>query len=45
MAQGDESAEDIFGKNLLRLRQVKAKYDPQKVWSKGIVIEPNFNES
>ncbi|KAF9481834.1 FAD-binding domain-containing protein [Pholiota conissans] len=40
MAQGDESAKDIFGDNLSRLRRAKARYDPQKVWTKGIVIEP-----
>lgn len=40
MCQGDEKAEDVFGANLARLRDVKARYDPKKVWSKGIVIEP-----
>lgn len=40
MCQGDEKPEDVFGANLTRLRKVKAKYDPEKVWSKGIVIEP-----
>ncbi|KAF8960616.1 FAD-binding domain-containing protein [Flammula alnicola] len=42
MSQGDERPEDVFGENLPRLRKVKAKYDPKKVWSKGIVIEPDF---
>lgn len=40
MCQGNEKPEDVFGKNLTRLRKVKAKYDPKKVWSKGFVIEP-----
>ena len=31
-----------LGENLSRLRKVKAKYDPKKVWSKGLVIEPLF---
>lgn len=41
-AMGPEytSVEDIFGDNLERLRKVKAKYDPTKVWNKGWVIEP-----
>ncbi|KAI0336576.1 FAD-binding domain-containing protein [Cubamyces sp. BRFM 1775] len=42
MCQGDEKLEDVFGENLSRLRKVKAKYDPKKVWSKGLVIEPLF---
>jgi hypothetical protein len=41
-ARGDEAPEDIFGTNLPRLRKLKAKYDPKKVWSKGLVIEPDF---
>ena len=40
MCQGHEKPEDVFGENLTRLRKVKAKYDPKKVWSKGLVIEP-----
>lgn len=40
MCQGDEKPEDVFGENLTRLRKIKAKYDPKKVWSKGVVIEP-----
>ena len=43
MAQGDEGAEAVFGANLPRLRKVKAKCDPKKLWSKGVVIEPDFN--
>lgn len=42
MCQGDEKAEDVFGPNLPRLRRLKAKYDPEKVWSKGVFIEPLF---
>ena len=42
MAQGGERAEDVWGANLQRLRRVKAKYDPKKVFSKGVVIEPLF---
>ncbi|KAJ3982594.1 FAD-binding domain-containing protein [Lentinula detonsa] len=40
LAQGDESAEDVFGTNLPRLSKLKARYDPKKVWSKGLVIDP-----
>ena len=40
MCQGHEKPEDVFGENLTRLRKAKAKYDPTKVWSKGLVIEP-----
>ena len=40
MCQGSEKPEDVFGDNYTRLRRVKAKYDPRKVWSKGVVIEP-----
>ena len=43
MCQGGERPEDVFGENLTRLRKVKAKYDPKKVWSKGVVIEPLFD--
>ncbi|TBU47887.1 FAD-binding domain-containing protein [Dichomitus squalens] len=43
MCQGHEKPEDVFGDNYTRLRKVKAKYDPKKVWSKGIVIEPLVN--
>lgn len=42
-ARGDEAPEDVFGPNLPRLRKLKAKYDPTNVWSKGFVIEPDFN--
>ncbi|KDQ17852.1 hypothetical protein BOTBODRAFT_29163 [Botryobasidium botryosum FD-172 SS1] len=35
-----ESVQEVYGVNLERLRKVKAKYDPKKVWSKGWVIEP-----
>ncbi|KAI8971293.1 FAD-binding domain-containing protein [Trametes punicea] len=42
MCRGDERPEDVFGRNLPRLRRIKAKYDPKKVWSKGFVIEPLF---
>ena len=40
LCQGEERAEDVFGENLPRLRKAKARYDPKKVWSKGVVIEP-----
>ncbi len=40
LCQGDENPEDVFGSNLVRLREVKAKYDPRKTFSKGFVIEP-----
>ncbi|KAG7087192.1 hypothetical protein E1B28_013173 [Marasmius oreades] len=34
-------AEKIWGDNLPKLRKLKAKYDPKKVWSKGWCIEPD----
>ncbi|KAL0573621.1 hypothetical protein V5O48_008333 [Marasmius crinis-equi] len=37
------SVEEIFGENLPKLRQIKAKYDPEKVWNRGWVIEPGFS--
>ncbi|KXN83438.1 hypothetical protein AN958_01452 [Leucoagaricus sp. SymC.cos] len=43
MAQGEEYPEDVYGKCLPRLRQVKAKYDPKQVWKKGVTIEPDFS--
>lgn len=43
MAQGDEGAEAVFGANLPRLRKVKARYDPKKLWNKGVIIEPDFH--
>lgn len=42
MAQGGERPEDVWGENLPRLRRVKAKYDPNKVFSKGVTVEPLF---
>jgi hypothetical protein len=42
-AAGDEAPEDVFGDNLPRLRKLKAKYDPTNVWSKGLLIEPDFD--
>lgn len=38
IAHGEESAEDMFGPNVQRLREVKAKYDPDGVWKKGVRI-------
>ncbi|KAI0080431.1 FAD-binding domain-containing protein [Panus rudis PR-1116 ss-1] len=38
-----DTAEEVYGDNLPRLKKVKAKYDPKKVWRKGWVIEPDFN--
>ncbi|KAF9264369.1 FAD-binding domain-containing protein [Marasmius fiardii PR-910] len=32
--------EKIWGSNLPKLRKLKAKYDPKKVWTKGWFIEP-----
>jgi Berberine and berberine like len=44
LCRGDEhKVEDVFGVNLPRLRKLKAKYDPKKIWSKGCVIEPDFS--
>ncbi|KAK7439343.1 hypothetical protein VKT23_017569 [Stygiomarasmius scandens] len=37
-----ESVEDIYGENLPKLKKLKAKYDPEKIWSKGWLIEPDF---
>ncbi|KAF8170789.1 FAD-binding domain-containing protein [Pholiota molesta] len=42
-AQGEELVEEVFGPNLPRLRKLKAKYDPKKLWSKGCLIEPDFD--
>lgn len=42
-AQGEEPIEEVFGPNLPRLRKLKAKYDPKKLWSKGCLIEPDFD--
>ena len=42
MAQGDEWAGNVWGENLPRLRKIKAKYDPKKIFHKGVVIEPLF---
>ncbi|KAF8066753.1 FAD-binding domain-containing protein [Lyophyllum atratum] len=43
LAPGTVSAEDVYGSNLPRLRKLKAKYDPKKVWSRSLVdIEPDF---
>ncbi|TCD63940.1 glycerol transporter [Steccherinum ochraceum] len=35
-----ESQEEVYGVNLTRLRKLKAKYDPKKVWRRGWIIEP-----
>ncbi|KAJ8091885.1 hypothetical protein AAF712_013556 [Marasmius tenuissimus] len=32
------SVEEVFGDNLPRLRELKEKYDPERVWSRGWVI-------
>ncbi|KAL0066808.1 hypothetical protein AAF712_006209 [Marasmius tenuissimus] len=32
------SVEEMFGDNLPRLRELKKKYDPERVWSRGWVI-------
>lgn len=37
LTQGNEDPEDVFGTNLHRFRKLKAKYDPKKIWSKGLV--------
>ncbi|KAI0747192.1 FAD-binding domain-containing protein [Daedaleopsis nitida] len=44
MCQGDERPEDVFGENLPRLRKIKAKYDPKKMFSKGVAIEPLLDD-
>lgn len=38
MSEGSEKPEDVFGANLARLREVKAKYDLNNVFSKGVPI-------
>ncbi|KAH9930455.1 FAD-binding domain-containing protein [Epithele typhae] len=43
MCHGSERPEDVWGDHLERLRRLKAKYDPKKVFSKGVVIEPIFD--
>lgn len=43
LSRGDEDQKDIFGANLPRLRKLKAKYDPEVIWSKAHVIEPDFS--
>lgn len=42
-AQGDEPVEEVFGPNLPKLRKLKAKYDPEGLWRKGVFIEPDFD--
>jgi len=42
-AQGDETLEEVHGPNLPKLRKLKAKYDPNGLWRKGMFIEPDFN--
>lgn len=37
-----EDVADVYGKNYARLRKLKAKYDPGKVWNKGYTISPDF---
>lgn len=41
VAGGENGVKEIFGENLPRLKAVKAKYDPKKVWSRGWVVEPD----
>lgn len=43
MTQGDEDPETVFGSNLPKLRKLRAKYDPGKLWAKGVEIEPDFD--
>ncbi|GIZ46264.1 hypothetical protein CKM354_000939600 [Cercospora kikuchii] len=38
--QYDETAKDIFGANYPRLQQLKAKYDPSRIFNKLYPIEP-----
>ncbi|KAF8634135.1 hypothetical protein AX17_004279 [Amanita inopinata Kibby_2008] len=43
IALGDEDIRDVYGANFGRLKRLKARYDPHKVWSQGWVIEPEFD--
>jgi hypothetical protein len=39
LAYGTENVEEIFGKEMAnRLRSIKAKYDPDNVWTKGYIF-------
>jgi FAD/FMN-containing dehydrogenase len=38
--QYDEKSKDIFGEHYDRLSQIKAKYDPNNVFSKLFAITP-----
>jgi hypothetical protein len=42
-AQGDESPEMVHGPNLPKLRKLKAKYDPNGLWRRGVFLEPDFD--
>lgn len=37
---GVDSAEDVFGDNLPRMREVKARYDPDNVFRHNLNVEP-----
>jgi len=43
IALGNDDIKEVYGKNYARLRKLKAKYDPRKVWNKGYTIEPDFD--
>ena len=39
LCAGDEKPEDVFGRQLPRLREAKKKYDPEQKWKKGVFID------
>lgn len=39
-AGGEEKAKSVFGSNLPRLQQIKARYDPEFLWNKWFPIAP-----
>jgi hypothetical protein len=43
IALENDDIKEVYGKNYARLRKLKAKYDPLKVWNKGHIIEPDFD--
>ncbi|EPS44620.1 hypothetical protein H072_1398 [Dactylellina haptotyla CBS 200.50] len=40
ITDGEEKLQAVFGPNLLKMKQVKAKYDPNMMWNKWYPVEP-----